>query len=132
MGWLIRVLTAVTFAVHMVVGCCVHHAHAYGSPMQASLGHGAAVSHDPCPGTSADATHHAGHGVRICLGEKCSATESSSPDSNWFAQPLQALVAPLLDDQYSQISAGCEQRFFATGWLLPPVRLHLANQILLI
>jgi len=49
-----------------------------------------------------------------------------------LGQPSQAFVAPPVCDVSSLLGVSFEQRFFSTGRLSLPVRLHLANQVLLI
>jgi len=45
---------------------------------------------------------------------------------------FQASFAPLFDDLATLGGEASDQHFFPAGRLLPPVRLHLANQVLLI
>jgi hypothetical protein len=126
MSRLFRILTAVVFAVHLMVGCCWHHAHACETKGDVQPAHG------QYPNSHDSGTNHSQHGPHDCQGGKCSIVVSSSPNSNSFAQPFQASVVLLLDDQHPLVGSGSEQHFFATGWFLLPVRLHLANQVLLI
>lgn len=132
MNGLIRILTAATLTVHLMVGCCAHHAHACGSQVHSPLAQGTATPDGQCPSSSDSGADHANHGPHDCQGSKCSFVSSSSPDSNSFSQPFQASVTLLLDDQHPLVGTGSEQHFSATGWLLLPVRLHLANQVMLI
>jgi hypothetical protein len=126
-------LTAALLALHTVLGCCWHHAHSDDAQT------GAVIASDAChdghaspSGGAADACGQGHHGSHDCHESKCSFVSTSSPDGNSFAQPFQASVTRLLDDQHPLVGASFEQRLFATGWLLSPVRLHLANQIMLI
>ena len=127
---LIRILTAATLAVHVMVGCCAHHAHACNRPAHSSGPEGVA-SHDDgqCPDHGADPAHH---GPRHCQEHKCSFVSSTGLDGHWLARPSLALGTPLLNDRDTSIGVRSEQRFFAAGRLLPSVRLHLLNQVLLI
>jgi len=133
MSRLFRILTAVVFAVHLMVGCCAHHAHACDSQDQSPPAQGAVTTDGQCH-ESPDSGEGAGHphGPQDCQGDKCSFVLPSQPANNSFVQPLQAFVIVLLTDQSFFVGTGSEQCFFATGWLLLPVRLHLANQVMLI
>jgi hypothetical protein len=123
---LFRIVTAVVFAVHLVVGCCWHHAHACENNDDVQPAHG------QCANNPDSGTDLANHGPHDCQRGKCSFVFSTSPVSNSFAQPFHTSVTLLLDDQHPLFGAGSGQHFFTTGWLLPPVRLHLANQVMLI
>ena len=126
MSRLFRILTAVVFAVHLMMGCCWHHAHACEGKGDVQPTHG------QCPDSHDSETDHSQHGPQDCQESQCSFVASISPNSHWFAQPSQAFVAVLLTDQPSRVGAGYEPHCFATGRLLPPVRLYLVNQVLLI
>ncbi len=125
-----RILTAVLFATHIVVGCCGHHAHAYEDQHQS-----APVQETVCPdansdGQTDDSDHH---GPGDCKGARCSFVLSTSP----VGGQLNVQYAPLPDtlslDSGSSLLNSCSERsLFMVGRLLMPVRLHLANQVLLI
>ena len=126
MSRLFRILTAVVFAVHLMVGCCAHHAHACESQGDVQPAHG------QCPDSHEGETDHSDHGPQDCQGSPCSFVASSSPSSHSFAQPSQTFVIALLTDQPSLVGTGSKQHCFATGRLLLSVRLYLVNQVLLI
>ena len=119
-------LMSTFLALHTVLGCCWHHAHACesGGDVQPAQGQ--------CPDSFGSGVDHANQGPRACQGGQCSFVSSSSPNSDSFAQPFQAFIILLLNDQHPLVGSGSEQHFFAPGWLQPPVRLHLANQVMLI
>lgn len=125
MSRLIRILTAVVFTVHLLVGCCAHHAHA------CECQEGMQPAHGQCPDSHEGKTDHSQHGPQDCQGSQCSFVASISPSSDAFVQPSQAFVTALFTDQTSLVDAGSEQHCFPTGRLLS-VRLYLVNQVLLI
>jgi hypothetical protein len=139
MAVLLRIATAAIFLFHLTVGCCAHHAHACDgqghSPLaQASATPGDQCSGSPCsgaehPDTEADHSHH---GPQDCQGNPCSVAPSSRTVGDSLGQPSQAFVVPPVCDHSSLVGVSFEQRFFPTGRLSLSVRLHLANQVLLI
>jgi hypothetical protein len=56
---------------------------------------------------------------------------ASNPAGNLLAQPFQTSAVFLPDERVPSLGTGSEQLFLAAGRLLP-VRLHLANQVMLI
>lgn len=127
MAGLCRVLIAGTLVVHVTVGCCWHHAHACERNL--SLAYRDATHDGQSPENSGD---HSQHGVNDCQGARCSFVFSSRAVSDLLVQPLQVSFAALLYDQPSLVGFCSEQPCLASGRLLLPVRLHLANQVLLI
>jgi hypothetical protein len=124
---LCRILIAVTLVVHLTAGCCAHHAHACEGTLRSPHGH---TTYDgPCLSSDSDHLHH---GTNDCEGERCSFVSPSRAVSDSLAFSFQTFFTPLLDDQLSPVGFGCEEMPFASGRLLLPVRLHLANQVLLI
>jgi len=130
-------LTAVMLAAHALLGCCWHHGHGseqVRGPVAAlaSSGHCAAGdAHGPSP-----AQHDCGtqRGERHdCQGSPCMfigpAIQNISPSAVCALQPLVATLPPA---SLSADGAAIERSLLATGALLPPVRLHLAHQVLLI
>jgi hypothetical protein len=129
MAWLVRIFTAATFVVHLTVGCCSHHAHGCEGAFGPSSAQDHATYDGQCPENGSDHSHH---GPQHCQGEKCSFISPSRTVSDSLSQPFQASVAVLLNDLPlpSGISSG--QRFLPMSQHSLPVRLHLANQVLLI
>lgn len=139
MDFLLRIGTAAAFVVHLWVGCCGHHAHACDGQENSAPVQKSAAPDSQCPDRcggeedhSRGEADHSHHGPQDCQGNPCSVVLSSPTASDWFGQPAQAFVAPPICDLSSLLGISFEQRFFATGRLLLPVRLHLANQVLLI
>ncbi len=129
---LCRIVTAAVFMVHLTVGCCGHHAHACDSQGQSPPNQGPATPDGQCSDASDGHADHTHHGPGDCQGTACSVILSSPTDTDSFGQPSQAFVAPPVCDLSSSLGISFEQRFFPTGRLSLPVRLHLANQVLLI
>ena len=151
-------LTAVMLAVHALLGCCWHHGHgseqmrgpvavtARISPQPwiisgqcATACSQAVYGADPHVSTACEqavAQHNCGtqHGERPdCQDTPClfigPATQNISPSAAYALQPL---ITTLPLASLSADSAATERSLLATGALLPPVRLHLAHQVLLI
>jgi hypothetical protein len=126
-----RILTAGLLVAHLMVGCCAHHAHACDGEDHSLPTQGATtLPGGQCSGNHADDTHH---GPPDCKGGRCSFV---LPANNTIVQSLvrlcQAPAALLLDDVFASSGNSSEQPSLLTGLLLLPVRLHLANQVLLI
>ena len=130
-------LTAVMLAAHALLGCCWHHGHR-SEQMHSPVASVASSSH--CEAGDADgsspAQHDCGtqHGERSdCQGGPClfigPATQNISPSATYALQPLVATLPPA---SLSASSAAIERSLLANEALLPPVRLHLAHQVLLI
>jgi hypothetical protein len=132
MAKLCRIATAAVFVVHMMVGCCAHHAHACEGQGLALPAQGVASADDHCSdghSSPADHSHPAPDG---CQGAKCSTVLSSELANNSFGHPSLASFVSALDDPSSQSGVFSAQRCVPIGRLLLPVRLHLANQVLLV
>ncbi len=134
---LLNNLSAAILVVHLVVGCCAHHAHDCPQTCDArhsrGMGHGASA---PCDGHSSghpDQTTDHHHGTDECQGVKCSYLRTASDTlAKAFLLPRLAHVTPVLADDSALVGGFSEQPALASGRLLLPVRLHLANQVLLI
>jgi hypothetical protein len=129
MAVLCRILIAATLVVHLTVGCCSHHAHACDAGSCNLPAHGEGAHDGQCPESGADHSHH---GANDCQGPMCSLVFSSRTVGNLFAGLCQASLAALPDEATAQVVLGHEPCFLSSGRLLLPVRLHLANQVLLI
>ena len=129
MSRLLRILTAVVLTVHLMVGCCVHHAHACESEGHSPPIQGLNAPHSDCDDSPCNGSDH---GPQKCDGQKCSFVRSSPILNYLLTKPFQGFVIPLLGKTLSLAGIVSEQHFLTTGRLLLPVRLHLANQVLLI
>jgi hypothetical protein len=126
MSRLFRILTAVVFAVHLMMGCCWHHAHACESQGDMQ------PTHEQCPDSHNGETGHSQHGSQDCQGIQCSFVASISPTSISFAQPSHVFAIVPLTSQPSLVGGDFEQHGFIASRLFPSVCLYLVNQVLLI
>lgn len=134
MAGLWRIVTAALLVTHLMVGCCAHHSHACEAATHSSsdVDVDASGTHGECfhsPGCQAD---HDQHGPQDCQGDKCSFVFRGQLANYSFGQLQQAFLAVLPDARPSLGEFRPEQPSLASGRLLLPVRLHLANQVLLI
>ena len=126
MDALSRILSIVTLVVHLMVGCCCsHHAHGCESKLCSSPVHSDVASDEQGPQCGCDHSHH---GTQGCQGLKCSWVSPRRTVSASLIPSFQASFVALPDGQLTRVTIGSQ----ATSRLLLPVRLHLANQILLI
>lgn len=119
-----RIVTAAFLVVHLMVGCCAHHAHACEDAHAAD-----SASHDEGSG---DETDHSHHEPTDCRGASCSFVFTSNHAAVQLLVQTYHTVAVLHDDVPASVNSSNSQRFFLIGLLPLPVRLHLANQVLLI
>ena len=133
MSRLTRILTAVAFIVHMLLGCCAHHVHAgQGKDCQPST-QGTPASDAQTPDSHESGPEHSHHASHDCQGAKCTFVPSSPKSGNLPVQPFsQWFATPLVQDLSSPAGIADRQHCFAAGGLLLPIRLHLANQVLLV
>jgi hypothetical protein len=130
MARLFRMLVVATMAVHLTMGCCWHHTHGCeGSNALASPGHCTTLG-----GLCCCDCDHSDHGSYGCNEPRCSFVPSNRLVRNVFAPGahVQTLFTAVLDGQSSAKWIGFSQRFSTVDRFLPPVRPHLANQVLLI
>lgn len=129
MTTLYRVITAALFAIHLTVGCCAHHAHACDG-QERCLPTAAGASDGMCGTHHADHQHHGPHD---CQGAKCTFIRSADETAaQWLCDAVEMPVTLTVDEALAP-SGGCaDQHIFLTGRLLLPVRLHLANEVLLV
>jgi hypothetical protein len=130
MTGLSRILSIATLVVHLMVCCCCsHHAHGCESELCSSPVHSDAASDDQGLLCGCDRSHH---GTQGCQGAKCSLVPLRRTVGGSHIRPFQASFAALPDGQLTRVAIVSQQQSQATGRLLLPVRLHLANQVLLI
>ncbi len=132
MARLCRLFIAATLVLHLTVGCCWHHAHACEGRGDMPPASGHPLPDGQCPDGSGSRANHTHHGPQDCRGGTCSAVMSNQIARDWLARPSLAFVVPLASGPSSLLGLSWEQRSISTGRLLLPVRLHLANQVLLI
>ncbi|MGD0655321.1 MAG: hypothetical protein ABSA16_13330 [Thermoguttaceae bacterium] len=125
-----RILTASMLIFHLMVGCCMHHAHACDDDDQSPPASVVVVPDDQCPAHQPDHSHHGRHD---CQGVKCSFVRTTDDTvAKSLDQVYKAPAALLFNDVFAPSDDSFERHFFHAGRLLPPIRLYLANQVLLI
>lgn len=125
-----RILSIATVAVQLMVGCCCsHHAHGCGNERPFSPVHREIERAEQCPQCGCDQSHQ---GTQGCQRVKCSLVFPRRTVGGSFIRLLQASFAALPDGQLARAAIGSLQHSQASGHLLLPVRLHLANHVLLI
>jgi hypothetical protein len=128
--------TAVMLCAHAVLGCCSHHVHACGeSHGPVAFVDGAHHCSDNCGGRSAGRSEQTGHeheGQDDCQGSTCDfgrpANEQEAKSPDVFCQP----VAVLLSEAAPALVGGQLEHQLGTPGVLPPIRLHLVHQVMLI
>jgi len=127
MHGLLHSLTVVALLAHLMLGCCVHHSHAAAASID---------DHGCCDATHAEVAgghecsddRHPDYGT--CKGGRCWFLRSPGTDAFfWEISPSPILVLPDTPAIADVSGAACS---FSSGRLLLPVRLHLANLVLLI
>jgi hypothetical protein len=124
-----RTLSIALLVVRLMVGCCTHYVHGCESKHISSATHSGATLEGQCPECGCDHSHH---GPGECQRPKCSLASPRRPVGGSFSPPLQASFAGLPHAHLPRQAIGLHQQSRTTGHLLLPVRLHLANQVLLI
>ena len=132
-------LTAVTFVLHLGLGCCAHHTHGSGGneraiptpPADVVTHHGHSHGHDHSVPDS-NAPEHPGDSHSDCHQNHCTFLVTGKttivPDTL-----VAALLAATPDAVVAQISSSSANWIRDTGdHLQLPVRLHLLKQVMLI
>jgi hypothetical protein len=131
-----RILTAVLFVVHILVGCCAHHAHASDGRCHLPPVQETATPEGPRPDASGSPKNHCSHGPQDCQGVTCSfipAADSPLIGRSSFRLG-QTPTALLSNDDSSLLVSSFKRPFFSASAsrLSPPVRLYLLHRVLLI
>jgi hypothetical protein len=126
MAGLARILSIAALIVHLMVGCCSHHAQGYESKDCS------AATGEPTPDGRCTQCLCDHHGTEDCQRCKCFLPSPRRTVAGSVLLRFQTSFAALPDDRLSGAGIASHVRFRATGRLLMPVRLHLANQVLLI
>lgn len=130
MARLLCILSITLLVVHLMVGCCcAYHAHICESKHASSAIHNAAALEKKCPECICDRSHD---GPLECRGCKCSLALPPRPVGGPFSLKFLASFAVLNAADFPRPAISLHQQSRATGSLLLPIRLHLANQVLLI
>ena len=130
-------LTAALLALHTVLGCCWHHAHG-GTADCASTQ--STVSVDSCEcdhahgdGTAPDSHQQGHHGQHVCQGGTCVFVSSTKVEPAKADCQLQATSVACVPGSSPAVGDAADvQAFYPLDVLLPPLRLHLICQVLLI
>lgn len=129
-------LTAVLLFAHAVLGCCAHHLHACGeSHGSIAVGSGNHRHSNSCGDHSAgtpDRTGHEHQGQDDCQGSTC---DFGRPANDRYAKSGDAFCQLVALPPFAVVPAlvGCQLEHDLTATcVLPPVRLHLVHQVLLI
>ena len=124
------ILSIALLVVHLMVDCCCAcRAHGCESEHASAAICNAETLEVKCPECICDHSHH---GPRECRGCKCFLTVPRRQVGGSFSLKFQASFAVSTDADFPRPAISLHQRSRATGHLLLPVRLHLANQVLLI
>ena len=132
---LFPILTSVFLALHTVLGCCWHHAHACTTECS---GRSSLESHDahadPCGDEcgTAGGDEHQHHGWHECQGRTCVFLDLGGRNAHGSAIQLQVPAVSCLPCGELPVCVFATESFFATDALLPPLRLHLAHHVLLL
>lgn len=125
-----RILNVAMLVVHLMVGCCAYRAHCCERKHASSATHAdATLFEGQCSECRCDPSHQGPHD---CQGRKCFRASPRRPVGGPFSPPFQASFAALPNAHSPRLATGLQHQSLATGRLLLPVRLHLANQVLLI
>jgi len=124
---LIHISVSAMLVVHLTLGCCWHHSHKCEGNF--SLAH-AALLHDGQH--KEDNSDHSHHGTNDCQGAKCSVLSPNQTVDDLLIQPHGDFLTTISHDPPSIVGFDACQPAASSGRLLLPVRLHLANQVLLI
>jgi len=121
-----RILSIAALIVHLMVGCCSHHAQGCESK-DCSAATSEPTPDGRCPQCLCD--HHETEGCQHC---KCSLPSPPRTVAGSALPRSQASITALTDERLFWAGIASRERLRATGHFLMPVRLHLANQVLLI
>jgi hypothetical protein len=128
--------TAVMLFAHAALGCCTHHVHACGEPHgSVPLVDGKHHCSDACGEYSAGGfrqTSHEHQGQDDCQGSTCDfgrpANEREAKSCDVVCQPVAFLPFEVMP---ASVASPLEHGLRTIG-ALPPLRLHLVHQVLLI
>jgi hypothetical protein len=126
-----KVIASLLVAQLMTGYCCAHHAGLCDASVPSSPAPEAAISGSPDSGCLGGSPLHKHNGHQGCQVGPCS-TVLLSRVISLPIQLSQALAVSLHGDMPTPIGTASDQHFSQFGELLLPVRLHLANQVLLI
>jgi hypothetical protein len=124
------ILSIALLVIHLMVDCCCAcHAHSCESGHVSSATHDATPLGMKCPECLCDHSHH---DPLKCRGCNCSWALPRRPVGGLFSLKIQASCAALTDADLPRPAIKLHKNFLTARSLLLSVRLHLANQVLLI
>lgn len=115
--------------VHLAVGCCANCARRCETKRASWAPHRDTVLESRCAECQCS---HPRHGPGQCKYDKRSTTSRRRPTGGSSSPLVSASFAVLLEGRLPRCARSAKQPFHGSGRLLLPVRLHLANQVLLI
>ena len=131
---LLRMVTVSLLVAQLMAGyCCAHHVRLCDRPVHSPLMQGEAMPGSPCSSDcSSSPSEHQHHGHRDCKVGPCSTVLLNRVLGNLSTQPSQAFAVSLHGAPFTLIGIASLRHSSPPSGLLLPVRLHLANQVLLI
>jgi hypothetical protein len=133
---LLASLTAVMLFAHAVLGCCAHHVHGCGKPHgSVAVGGGNHPCSDSLGGHSTGCSERTGHehqGQDECQGSTC---DFGRPANERYANSCDVscqFVSLPPSDVVPALLRGLLEHDLGATCVLPPVRLHLVHQVLLV
>lgn len=129
-----RMVTVSLLVAQLMAGyCCAHHARLCDRPVQSPPMQGEAILGILCSSDcSSSPSEHQHHGHRDCKVGPCSTVLLHRVLSNLSTQSSEAFAVSLHGDPCTVIGIALLRHSSPPSGLLLPVRLHLANQVLLI
>lgn len=126
---LLRILSIVMLVVYLTVGCCAPHAQMCDSHHACTAAHGGMLCERPCGDCGCDPPNQE---HRKCQDRRYFVAKLRRGCDDFSPLPLPASFAVLTEARISLATIDGRPPLPASGRLLIPVRLHLANQVLLI
>jgi hypothetical protein len=131
---LVSTLMSLFLALHTVLGCCWHHAHACTDECDKACAVESPAAHVDWHGsgwnTGSGDQHH--HGQHECQGMRCVFVNMGSRTAPSLSLQPHLAAACCLPHRKLPIHVVAGGPYFSPDELLPPLRLHLAHQVLLL
>lgn len=126
-------LTAALLALHTVLGCCLHHAHALAGDRDSAPSIESPDRHKDHCADGCGSNESENHERHVCQGNAYIFLGPTKWDRHRLQLDIAALsVAPLLGCQPVIIASVRTEQIFEPDALLPPLRLHLLDRVLLL
>lgn len=126
-------ITAFLLALHTVFGCCGHHAHAAteecGSAMVVESHDGRDCRH----GEDCSAKFRENHEPRVCQGKSCDFLAPTKLDRHLWRLEIAGNQTAVQVERLAVARPNFSlESIFAPDALLPPLRIHLLDRVLLL